>query len=132
MRSVLRPVVIAVAGAVGAALAGPAGLALAQSAGGNGASDFPDLVPVAIWTGVAIVLALLLTSVGYLYRRQRGLDHPLRPPPIDANLDHDHGTVDPLEPTAGHAVTPHALIEHTGTGASDAVEQAAAAHDRPH
>jgi hypothetical protein len=79
---------------------------------------------------VGAVLVLLLTSVGYLYRRQRGLDHPLHPPPIGADLE--HGTVDQLEPTAGHPVTPHALLEHAVSGASDAVEQAAVEHEQLH
>ncbi|MHB8575149.1 MAG: hypothetical protein ACYDCQ_07430 [Dehalococcoidia bacterium] len=102
--------------------------ASAQS-GGATPADFPNLVPVVVWTAVFAVLALLLTSVGYLYRRQHGMDHPLHAPPIGAEDEHGHGASDPLVPTAGHEVTPHERFEHAGSGASDAIEQAAVAHD---
>src|SRR5437870_3618890 len=98
----------------------PAGHAFAQTSG-SGSSDFPDLVPVAAWTAVVVVLALLVTSIGYLYRRKRGLDHPLHAPPPGMDLDHGRGTENPLEPTAGHAVTPHEVSEHAVSRAADVV-----------
>jgi len=132
MRFLQRSWIMAGAALLGAGLALPAYSALAQSGSSSSAADFPDLVPVAVWTGVVAIVALLITSVGYLYRRQRGLDHPLHAPPPGVDSGHGHGTEDLLEDTAGHAVTPHEALEHSITGASDAVEQAAVAHDTGH
>jgi len=64
--------------------------ALAQSVPAT--NDETNLVPVVIWTCVAAVLAMLVVSVGYLYRRERGLDHPLSEPPVppaEAADEHD-------------------------------------------
>lgn len=82
MRSAILQLSTLASVALGLALLLPAAPALAQTNGSQSGSDFPDLVPVAVWTAVAVVLTLLLTSVAYLYRRERGLDEPRPNVPI--------------------------------------------------
>ena len=126
---VLRPNLRSAVALSAFGLALPLAAASAQTPNAAPPSDFPNLVPVVIWTAVFVTLSLLLTSVGYLYRRQRGMDHPLHAPAIDIEADHGHGGENPLGTTAGYSVTPHELLDHATSDASDAVTQAAVAHD---
>jgi hypothetical protein len=45
----------------------------------NAAATQPDLIPVIIWTIVALGTAMLVLSLGYLYRRARGEPDELIP-----------------------------------------------------
>ena len=47
------------------------------------ASAQPDLVPVALWTLAVVCLAILMLSLGYLYRRARGEPDELIPKTVD-------------------------------------------------
>lgn len=115
------------AAALAAVLALPALPALAQSNSGGG-SEFPDLVPVAIWTLVAIVIALLAVSIGYLYRREQGMDRPLHPPPVDAfGVMERH---DESRDTAGQPLPEHVVAAHAEGQHDDATEQARLLHER--
>jgi hypothetical protein len=59
------------------AIAAPA---FAQTAGG---SSQPDLVPVALWTFAIACIAMLVLSLGYLYRRARGAQDEVIPKSVD-------------------------------------------------
>jgi len=99
----------------------------AQTSGGS--SGFTDLVPVALWTLVIVVIALSVVTVAYLYRRARGLDEP-RPnvpiPPFGEVADDSH-----LD-AAGHALPEHVVHEHAASGHDDATEQAELLHEARH
>jgi hypothetical protein len=77
--------------------------AFAQDAGGADDRDY-----VMIVTGAVIVLSLLACAVGYLYRRERGMDHPT-PDEIEMMGGHGHGHQDEGH---GTAVPAHAEAEH--------------------
>jgi hypothetical protein len=62
--------------------------ALAQTSTANAQ---PDLVPVALWTFAIACIAMLILSLGYLYRRARGAQDEVIPK-----------TVDPYYETVGH------------------------------
>jgi len=79
-----------VATAAAAMLASPA--AAQQVAG----SKQPDLVPVMLWTVVVVALAMLVLSLGYLYRRTRGepdevIPRYVEPPPGSEDAVQTHG-----------------------------------------
>jgi hypothetical protein len=64
----------------------PTGLArfsdvVAQQAG---QSTQPDLVPVILWTVVAVAVAMLVLSLGYLYRRTRGAPDEVIPKYVES------------------------------------------------
>ncbi len=99
----------------------------AQSSGGS--SDFSDLVPVAVWTAVVVVVALAVVSVGYLYRRARGLDEPRPEVPIPPLLE----TEPPSHlDAAGHPLPEHVIHEHAAARHDDATEQAELLHEVRH
>jgi hypothetical protein len=123
-----RHIQLAAAAALTLAAALPALPALAQSNASAGASDTPDLVPVAVWTVVLALLAVLVTSVGYLYRRKQGMDRPLQAPPLDATAG--HGSEDETRDAAGHAISGHVLAEHAAAQHDDATEQAQLLHGK--
>ena len=81
------------------------GTALAQEVGGD------DRDRVMLWTLVAVVLSLVAASVGYAYRRTRGMDHPTPDELEMMNAEHgshgEHG-----ETPHGEAVHAHAEAEH--------------------
>ena len=87
---------------VALALLLPAAPALAQSSGGQSGGEFPDLVPVALWTAVAAIGALLLMSVAYLYRRERGMDEPRPNVPIPFKGDGSDEGAEPEPAHGGH------------------------------
>lgn len=66
---------------------------------------------VMIWTSVVVVGALLLTSVGYLYRRMRGMDHPT-PDEIEM-ADGGHGHADDASGHESEGVLAHPEAEPT-------------------
>ena len=121
-----------VAGAVAviAALALPAIPAFAQSAGAGTSAEFPDLVPVAAWTAVAVLLTLGVTTLGYLYKRANGLTRPLQAPPIDM---YQGGEMhDDSRDAAGHALPGHVVAGHAAAQHDDATEQAKLLHGAEH
>ncbi len=128
MRSMRRCLMLAVAAALMVFGALPILPALAQSGSAGSPGDTPELVPVAAWTVVLVVLALLVTSVGYLYRRQQGMDRPLLAPPLDASAG--HGSEDETRDASGHDVPEHVLEEHAAAQHDDATEQAELLHRR--
>jgi hypothetical protein len=88
----------------------------------------PDLVPVAVWTLVAVIIALGVVAVGYLYRRERGLNRPLKMPPIPADALAAQMGLDPPHGAAGQPLSEHVVVEHAAAGHDDATEQAALLH----
>lgn len=60
--------------AVAAIIAGAAGATARPLAAASqtGTAPQPELVPVVLWTIAALVLSMLVLSLGYLYRRTRG------------------------------------------------------------
>jgi hypothetical protein len=109
---------------VAATLALPAA-ALAQSSPGLNADEFPDLVPVAVWTFVGVLLVLAVVSVGYLYRRQRGLSEELPNVPISDMTAPD---ADTHLDAAGHRLSEHVVHEHAPAHHDDETEQAKLLH----
>lgn len=103
----------------------PIAPAFAQTASGGGT---PDLVPVAVWTAVAVIIGLGVVSVGYLYRRERGINRPLTMPPIPPEALVAQMGLDPLHGAAGQPLTEHEVVEHAAAGHDDATEQAALLH----
>jgi hypothetical protein len=101
-------------------LASGATPALAQTSAGSG-DGTPDLVPVVLWTCVAVIIALLAVSIGYLYRRERGLNTPLSEPPIPTAAALEAHDVS--RDAAGHPLPEH-VLEHTQVLHDDATEQA--------
>jgi hypothetical protein len=58
----------------------PAALTLSPAAAQQaGASAQPDLVPVMVGTFVAVLIAMFVLSLGYLYRRTRGAQDEVIP-----------------------------------------------------
>jgi hypothetical protein len=112
---------------VTAALAASAGVfalpllpALAQtSSGSSDSGGFTDLVPVMIWTTVIALLTLGVATIGYMYRRDRGMDTPLPDPMM---IDDEHG--DPHRDAAGNIVPEHAIAAHARGLHDDSTEQA--------
>ncbi len=99
----------------------------AQSSGGS--SGFTDLVPVAVWTIIIVAITLAVVSVGYLYRRARGLDEPRPEVPIPPLLE--------VEPpshldAAGQPLPEHVIHEHAAARHDDATEQAELLHEARH
>lgn len=106
--------------AAGVALALPALPALAQTSGGSSNNGgFTDLVPVVIWTTVIALLVLGVATIGYLYRRDRGMVTPMPDPDM---IDDEHG--DPHRDAAGNIVPEHALAGHARGLHADSTEQA--------
>ena len=106
--------------AAAAALALPALPALAQTSGGsNNNGGFTDLVPVVLWTTVIALLVLGVATIGYLYRRDRGMVAPMPNPDM---IDDQHG--DPHRDAAGNIVPEHALAGHARGLHADSTEQA--------
>lgn len=128
MRSMRCCLLLAAAAALTVFGALPILPALAQSSPTGSASGTPDLVPVAAWTAILVVLTLLVTSVGYLYRRQQGMDRPLQAPPLDASAG--HGSEDESRDASGHTLPEHVLEEHAMAQHDDATEQAELLHQR--
>jgi len=115
----IRRLLTAIAGSLaGAALALAAAPAWAQTPSGGSSSD---LVPVVLWTLVTIAVGLGIVSVGYLYRRERGLNKPLVEPPIPAAAEVEAHDV--TRDAAGHELPPHAF-EHAVGLHDDSTEQA--------
>lgn len=102
-----------------AALALPAWPALAQTSDASNNGGFTSLVPVVIWTIVIALVVLGVATIGYLYRRDRGMDTPLANPDM---IDDTHG--DPHRDAAGNIVPEHALAGHARGRHDDATEQA--------
>jgi len=127
MRSPRRDLSVSVVAVSAAGLALPAISVFAQSSTGTDTSGFPDLLPVAVWTVVTIVLALLVASMGYLYRRQRGMDHPLQMPPIAAAAA--ESSHDETRDAAGDPLPEHVVEEHAADAHDDATEQAKLLHE---
>jgi len=117
MHVVRRGSLLAGIAAVGA-LAMPVAPVLAQTTDGSAGSSFTDLLPVVIWTIIAVLILLGVATIGYLYRRARGKVTPLPDPDmVDDAHDGAHG-----DTTAGlseHAVSAHARGLH-----ADSLEQA--------
>ena len=74
MRAGARALVLA---AAAASIAAPA---FAQTAGG---ATQPYLVPVALWTFAIACIAMLVLSLGYLYRRAHGAQDEVIPKAVD-------------------------------------------------
>jgi hypothetical protein len=127
MRFPRRHVAAVLLAALVAAL--PAWPALAQS-GPSDSGGVPDLLPVVLWTVVAAVIGLSAVGVGYLYRRQKGIDKPLRMPPIPADALAVQLGDDPLRGAAGQPLSPHEVVEHAAAGHDDETDQAALLHER--
>jgi hypothetical protein len=104
-----------------------AGAVHAQSSGGS--SGFTDLVPVALWTLVVAVIGLSLVSVGYLYRRARGLDEPRPEVPIPPLVEAEAPSH--LD-AAGQPLPEHVVHEHAAARHDDATEQAELLHEVRH
>lgn len=120
MQLAQRRTLLTALASIGGALALPALPALAQTSGGSANNGgFTDLVPVAIWTIVIALLTLGVATLGYLYRRDRGMDTPLPNPDM---IDDTHG--DPHRDAAGNVVPEHALAGHARGLHSDSTEQA--------
>jgi hypothetical protein len=102
----------------GAALALAVAPAWAQTASGGGA---PDLVPVVLWTLVTAGAGLGIVSIGYLYRRERGMNRPLVEPPIPSAAEVEAHDV--TRDAAGQELPPHTFAHATGLHA-DSTEQA--------
>ena len=88
------------------------------------AANGSDRQTVMIWTTVAIVVTLLLATIGYAYRRVRGMDHPT---PDELQMMGGDGHGDDAHADAGHgeAVPPHPEAER---GPADAGATGAPAH----
>ncbi len=79
-----------VAVAVGVALAMTPALAEAQGVGGRALSTADDFWKVALLTALGVTALLAVAAIGYLYRRERGLEWEFQRPDPD---DH-HGAID--------------------------------------
>jgi hypothetical protein len=83
----------------------PAAHALAQTGNTTGGSS-TDLVAVALWTIVGVALLLLVATLGYLYRREHGMDEPRPEVPIPFSGEDDDPSLlthpDQLAQPAGH------------------------------
>jgi hypothetical protein len=121
MRCLRRCSIAAVAAVSLLLMMAPVLPALAQS-NDNAGNDTPELVPVVIWTIVIVLLVLAVAALGYLFRRENGLDHPLTAPPIDpiAGMESHDTTRD----AAGRPLPEHVLAEHAAARHDDATEQA--------
>ena len=129
MRSLRRFMLLLATAGVAVPFTLPASRAFAQTVN-TGNSDFPDLVPVAIWTGVAAVIGLTVVSIGYLYRREQGMDRPLRMPPVeefDVMERHDETRDAEGRPLPAHVIDVHSDAHH-----DDATERAQLLHERRH
>jgi hypothetical protein len=76
---------------------------------------------VVLWTIVIVTIGLLVVSIGYLYRRERGLNRPLKEPPIPtaaAIEAHDISRDAAGEPLPAH------VLEHSPVPHDDATEMA--------
>jgi len=105
MTSVPRLLTLTVAAPLVAIAGVPAGSAFAQT--GSASSDSStDLVAVALWTIVGVSLLLLAATLGYLYRREHGMDEPRPEVPIPFSGDDDDPSLlahpDQVMQTAGH------------------------------
>lgn len=88
-------------------------VALAQEGPDSGTRN-----EVILWTIVAVLLSLLVSSVGYLYRRSQGLDHPT-PDEVEAMTHHgehhdDQGGHDDADVDHGHGDTRVVAHAHGG------------------
>jgi hypothetical protein len=100
-----------------AAVAAMAGVGLATPAfAQTGADTQPYRVPVMIWTVVVVCLAMLILSLGYLYRRTRGAQDEVIPKNVDPyytavghNEEHSTGELHPELEGPPHT-------EHEGAG----------------
>jgi hypothetical protein len=119
LRQCRAALVLATAG--GLAMAG--GPVYAQTPADSGAGGFSDLLPVVLWTVVTVIVALAVVSIGYLYRRRRGLTHSLPAVPVPIAIVHPEAETEERVPITAHDVEGHAVVAH-----ADAVEQAALLH----
>lgn len=81
MRLLARGVAPALAAMVATAFAPLVTPMLAQSQASGGSQ--PDLVAVVLWTLTAAIVAMLVLTLGYLYRRMRGAQDEVIPQNVD-------------------------------------------------
>lgn len=129
MRSLRRFMLLLATAGVAVPFTLPTSRAFAQTVN-TGNSDFPDLVPVAIWTGVAAVIGLTVVSIGYLYRREQGMDRPLRMPPVEEFDVMERR--DKSRDAEGQPLPDHVIDEHSEAHHDDATERAQLLHERRH
>jgi hypothetical protein len=84
----------------------------------------PDLVPVVLWTFAAVCAAMLVLTLGYLYRRVRGAPDEV----IPQNVDPYYAVEGQIEK---HGTTElHPEMAHDDVGLDAAEREHAAPHDQ--